>query len=530
MMEHRIEQAILCPGSRNAPLSETLVSQTKIHAIPVADERSAGFQAIGMALMQHKPVAIVCTSGSALANLLPSVAEAYYREIPLLIISADRPPAWIGQQLGQTLPQPALLGTLTQYAVSLPEIHNEETEWHCNRLLNDAFLRLQRPPFGPIHINIPLSEPLFEYFSGTLPETRVIHDLPIRQSFDHAAFCDLWHSHEKKMILVGQYNPTVYEEYLLSLLCKRTDCVVLGDAFSNTVPLGAYPVSDFLARNLTRENLHAMIPNFLITMGGQVVSKQWRILLQNHRPCCHLSVTQHSHNIDPYRSLNYRISVSMSHFLETLLDLPDAPLCNYSDHWETFFDNLAFPEYSPYSNHGVIEKIVSSLPEHAVLHVGNSSLARDIQDFILPSGVKCHANRGTNGIEGSVSVAVGAAIADSNEHILLIGDLSFFYDMNALWKNAIPRNLSIVMLNNGGGAIFKHLNGMKKGETFDRFVAHRHHTCAKGWALETGFEYHAVYNEKELHALDSLWQCSHSSARFLEIFTEWEEYNENNNR
>lgn len=530
MMEHRIEYAVLCPGSRNAPLLETLVSQMEIRAISVADERSAGFQAIGIALVQHKPVAVVCTSGSALANLLPAVAEAYYREIPLLIISADRPPALIGQQLGQTLPQPSLLGTLTQYAVDLPEVHNKETEWHCNRLLNDAFLRLQTPPFGPIHINIPLSEPLFEYESGVLPETRVIHDLQTRQSFDHTVFRDLWHSHEKKMILVGQYNPTVHEENLLSLLCQRGDCVVLGDAFSNVVPLGAYPVSDFRIKNLTEDNSKAILPDFLITLGGQVVSKPWRILLQNHHGCCHLRVSQHVHNIDPYRSLNYRVPVSIDRFIETLLDIPTDPHNHYSDNWDIFFNSISQPEYTPYSNGDIIEKMVSALPKHAVLHVGNSSLARDVQEFIFPRGVKCHANRGTNGIEGSMSVAVGAATADDKEHILLIGDLSFFYDLNALWKNTVPQNLTIIMLNNGGGAIFKHLNGMKKGEIFDRFVAYRHKTSAKGWAVETGFEYHAVHNEKELTILQSLWQFPHSSARFLEIFMDWNENNENKNQ
>lgn len=530
MTAHRVADAVLCPGSRNAPLIETIAAQAEIHSISVADERSAGFQAIGISLMHHRPVAVVCTSGSALANLLPAVSEAYYREIPLLIISADRPQALIGQTLGQTLPQPALLGTLTRYAVNLPEIHNDETEWYSNRLINDALLRLQHPPLGPIHINIPLSEPLFEYAVGTLPDTRAIQDLTIRNTPDYATLCDLWTRHTKRMILIGQYNPTPYEEHLLTLLCRRRDCIVFGDAFSNTVPQGAYPINDTWVKTLSHEDLHNITPDFLITMGGQIVSKHWRLLLQNHPPRCHLGITQHIHSIDPYRSLSHRLSVGIAEFLETLLDIPETLPDHYIEKWTDIFDHMAPQIYSCYSNHGIIEWIISSLPPHAVLHIGNSSLARDIQEFSLPAGIKCHANRGTNGIEGSVSVAMGAALKSKEEQVLIIGDMSFFYDMNALWKDHIPNNFTIFMLNNEGGAIFKNVEGMKTSAVFETFVAYHHHTTAKGWALETGFRYHAVHNEKELQSLNIVPQSLRQAPLFIEIFMPWDNDNKKHNQ
>ena len=171
---HGITKVVLCPGSRNTPIVHTLSNHPNFTCYAVTDERSAGYFAIGLALNGGKPAAVCCTSGTALLNLHPAVAEAFYQNVPLVVISADRPAAWIGQMDGQTVPQPGVFQTLVKKSVNLPEIHTEEDEWYCNRLVNEALLETNHHGKGPVHINVPISEPLFQFTVDTLPEVRVI--------------------------------------------------------------------------------------------------------------------------------------------------------------------------------------------------------------------------------------------------------------------------------------------------------------------------------------------------------------------
>ena len=171
---HKIRKIVLCPGSRNAAIVHTLANIEDFTCYSVTDERSAGFFAIGLSLQGGGPAAICCTSGSALLNLHPAVSEAFYQQIPLIIISADRPAAWIGQMDGQTLPQPNVFGNLVKMSVNLPEVNTDEDEWYCNRLINEAILETNHHGKGPVHINVPLSEPIYRFTAKTLPEARVI--------------------------------------------------------------------------------------------------------------------------------------------------------------------------------------------------------------------------------------------------------------------------------------------------------------------------------------------------------------------
>ena len=174
LIEHGISNVVFCPGSRNAPIVHTLANHSFFNCHSVTDERSAGFFALGLALHGGKPAAICCTSGTALLNIHPAVAEAFYQEVPLVVISADRPTAWIGQMDGQTLPQPGVFGSLVKKSVHLPEIHTEQDEWYCNRLINEALLELNHHGKGPVHINVPISEPLYQFTTPELPKVRVI--------------------------------------------------------------------------------------------------------------------------------------------------------------------------------------------------------------------------------------------------------------------------------------------------------------------------------------------------------------------
>ena len=193
MRAHGVRRVVVAPGSRNIPLAQGFTACPDFECFRVTDERSAGFFALGLALEGGEPAAVCCTSGSALLNIHPAVAEAYYQQVPLLVISADRPAAWIGQMDGQTLPQPGVFGQLVRRAVALPEVRTDEDAWHSNRLINEALLALRGPAPGPVHVNIPIGEPFFAFPTEALPPERVIR----------------YHSQKKKMDN-GMVYPGIY--------------------------------------------------------------------------------------------------------------------------------------------------------------------------------------------------------------------------------------------------------------------------------------------------------------------------------
>ena len=208
LQAHGITKIVLCPGSRNIPIVHTLSNHPDFTCYAVTDERSAGYFAIGLTLNGGKPAAICCTSGTALLNLHPAVAEAFYQNVPLVVISADRPAAWIGQMDGQTLPQPGVFQSLVKKSVNLPEIHTDEDEWYCNRLINEALLEMNHHGKGPVHINVPISEPLFQFTTDTLPEVRVITRYQGLNVYDrdYNDLIDRMNKYQKRMIIVGQMN------------------------------------------------------------------------------------------------------------------------------------------------------------------------------------------------------------------------------------------------------------------------------------------------------------------------------------
>lgn len=189
LVAHGVRHAVVCPGSRNAAIVHNLNECEDITCYPVTDERSAGFQALGLSMAEgYQPVVACVTSGSALLNLYPAVAEAYYQQIPLIVISADRPAQWINQLDGQTLPQPDALGQMVRKSVSLPEVfegeQQEEMHWYCNRLVNEALLKSMGRVKGPVHINVPISEPFYSFTKEALPVERKIEVACCRANID----------------------------------------------------------------------------------------------------------------------------------------------------------------------------------------------------------------------------------------------------------------------------------------------------------------------------------------------------------
>lgn len=523
LKEHGISQIVLCPGSRNAPLVHTLANHPFFTCHSVTDERSAGFFALGLALHGGQPAAVCCTSGSALLNIHPAVSEAFYQQVPLVVISADRPAAWIGQMDGQTLPQPGVFGPLVKKSVNLPEIQTAEDEWFCNRLVNEALLELHHHGKGPVHINIPISEPLFQFTTEELPEVRVITRYQGLNVYDreYNELIERLNKYNKRMVIVGQMSLIYLFEKKISKLLYKHFTWLTEHTSNKTVP--GIPVKNFdtTLYALSEDTLDKMVPELVITYGGHIVSKRLKTFLRKHPPREHWHVSLSGEVADLYGSLTTVIEMDPFEFLEKIAYLLENKPTEFPRLWENSTRSLPQPAF-PYSEMGAIGALMQSLPTPSALHLANSSTVRYAQLFTLPDEVEVCCNRGTSGIEGSLSTAVGYATASNKLNFVVIGDLSFFYDMNALWNSNYGCNLRILLLNNGGGEIFQALPGLSMSGKTHRFVTASHTTTAQGWATERGFAYTPIHNAEEL--VDAMTIFTNPEAfnqpLLLEVFTD----------
>ncbi len=508
MAAHGVTRCVLCPGSRNAPLVHTLSQIPGMECRPVTDERSAGFAALGWAARTGAPVAVCVTSGSALLNLHPAVAEAFYRKLPLLVLSADRPSAWIGQQDGQTLPQPGAFGSLVRLGVTLPEAA-PESDWHANRLINEALLELRHRGGGPVHINIPLREPLFETTEAPLPRPRVIRRTEAGEiEAARPELTSLLHRYPRRLLLLGQMERPL----LLPREWEGKHLSVVGEHLCNSTCTCRQPGT--LIGAVPRQELS---PDLLLTTGGCLISKRLKTLLRTHPPREHWHLGSEGELVDTFCCLTRCLEGTPSDLLRHLAEMADVGDEAYERLWQQ--KPAVFPLQIP-CGMSLVGHLLRALPRETVLHLGNSSAVRYAQLFPLPEGVQTVCNRGVNGIEGSLSAALGYAMGDTRLHLLLCGDLSFFYDMNALWMEGISSRFRILLLNNGGGGIFSTLPGMPTNPCIEA----RHSTSAEGWARSCGFRYRAIRAEGEREqALHALLDPSSEKPVLVEAFTSREE-------
>ena len=542
LQAHGVRDLVLCPGSRNAPLVHALSHQlagATCHSI--IDERSAGFYALGLALATHRAVVVCCTSGTAVANLHPAVAEAYYQGVPLIVLSADRPERWIGQWAGQTLPQPELFGSLVRKAVHLPEPHTEEERWYCNRLINEALLAALAPLPGPVQINVPISDPGVSLLPPTLAEhtpgssdRRPIGMQPgrcIQQLYpcriDAQAVEPLLSrlvTFERKMILVGQESwsaaTSTRETFPQSL---REQFLCIGESLSNS------PVSicslDALLASLSEADRRALQPDLLITLGGHIVSNKMKQYLRTYPPRETWHLSPDSTVVDLFCSLTEQIIAPIGPFLDTLAHgLAGLASSPYAGHWRERIDRLPSPT-PRYSSLAVVESLLSHLPEEpCVLHLANSSSVRYAELFRKPRRLLTLCNRGTSGIEGSLSTALGFARQRAEErHFIVIGDLSFFYDLNALGLPEVGSNVRVLLLNNQRGSIFQSLPTLEMDRLSQRYITAEHQLQAQGWSESCGWEYLSVHEASELEETITYFVGPAERPRLLEAFVSSED-------
>jgi 2-succinyl-5-enolpyruvyl-6-hydroxy-3-cyclohexene-1-carboxylate synthase len=527
-----VKQVVTSPGSRNAPAIVVLnrFPGTQLHSI--ADERSAGFYALGIAQQLQEPVAVLCTSGSAALNYAPAIAEAYYQKIPLIVITADRPEMWIDQGDGQTIRQRNVFAGYIRKSYHLPaEINHADQKRYFARLVAEAADRAIFPAKGPVHINLPLAEPLYD-IEWTEEEALPVPPrvLPSTSSLGKSALeelAELWNQSTGKIIIAGQMTPDTEVVHLMSRFADDPSVVILSETTSNLPGIDSIACIDRTIEGIKEEEFDILRPQILLSVGGAVVSKKIKALLRNIRPANHWHVSDdpEEFHMDTYGALTLTIPVETKTFLRQLLDVRVFKESGFRELWSAKSKNrqLLHEKYlaeAPYSDLLVFKQIFEVLPADFQLHLGNSTPVRYAQLFEEASKFTTWSNRGTSGIDGSVSTAAGAAAASNVPVVLITGDIGFFYDSNALWNSGLSYNLRIILINNGGGNIFRVIPGPDRYEELEHFIETRHQHTAEGIAKTFGLDYSTANSADELKpALNHLFRKQHQKAVILEIFT-----------
>jgi 2-succinyl-5-enolpyruvyl-6-hydroxy-3-cyclohexene-1-carboxylate synthase len=516
-----VHDIIISPGSRNAPLTIGFTNNPKFKCYSIADERCAAFFALGIAQQTQKPVAVVCTSGSALLNYYPALAEAFYSQIPFIVISADRPADKIDIGDGQTIRQENVFINHSLYNANLTEEASEENDVFINEAINVAIARK-----GPVHINVPFEEPLYETtnkLSVDINVTGLYSSQRLVNADDIIAFTTLWNYTAKILILVGECKPNTVEPEWLEKLASLPSVIVMTEATSNLHHPSFINNIDTLITPFTNADFLNLQPRILITFGGMIVSKRVKAFLRKYKP-------RHHWHIDNWRAydtfgiLTKHFQVTPNQFFKQFLPF----VKNIDSDYKMTFKKIHFERKTKHNHYlssvlfsdlKAFEIILATLPKDCQLQISNSSAVRYAQLFAIDESIEVFCNRGTSGIDGSTSTAIGAAVGSQKPTVLITGDVGFLYDSNALWNNYIPKNFKIILINNGGGGIFRILPGHKENETFNTYFETSHCLTAEHLAKMYLFDYAIASDFSSLkNGLIKLYQ-QNERPMILEVFT-----------
>jgi 2-succinyl-5-enolpyruvyl-6-hydroxy-3-cyclohexene-1-carboxylic-acid synthase len=528
LLKKGITDIVISPGSRNAPMIHTFHGIAGFNCRNIVDERSAGYFALGLSLAKQKPVAIVCTSGTATLNYAPAVAEAFYQNIPLIVLTADRPDYWIDQLESQCIRQEGIYQNFVKKEVNLPLGESEKDLWFAARQISECLnLAVSGIP-APVHINIPLEEPLHQLMDAELPEVKNIAITSAKPKISETELSELVKivgQSKKIMVLAGQLNPNPALEKALAAFVAKTGAVVLHEHLSNISNANFCGSIDTILAAIVDENSTGYNPDLLISLGGQFVSKSLKQFLRKNKPAEHWHLSLGAEHFDTYQSLTKVIQKDAAEFFELIAGQELHPSSEYLQLWkskEAKVNQLRdeFVAESEFADLKVFKMIGKSIPENSVVHLGNSSPVRYALIHDRVKQAEYYSNRGTAGIDGCLSTAVGFANESEKINTVIVGDLSFFYDSNALWNKYIGTNLRIIVIHNGGGNIFSMIKGPGETPAFQEHFFTQNTYKAEGLANAFGLEYFAASDESELKQALTEFYSPDQKAAVLEVFTD----------
>jgi len=521
---------VISPGSRNAPLIQAFTKRKGFNCLSIIDERSAAYFALGMSKCTGKVVGLICTSGTAVLNYAPAIAEAYYQNVPLLVITADRPAEHIDIADNQTIRQNNIYRNYIKKSFRFPvDLSRPESLRYAVRIINEAFDQCLIPGMGPVHVNVPLHEPLYkaEYIEEN--EKLIIHSSFAKKSLldnEKRRLSDIWATAKGKLIICGMMDPNPELNDVLAQIAQDPDVVILKENLANLHDENFLENPDLLLSIIKEKDISEYQPDLLITFGSHVVSKKLKQFLKNIPPREHWHIDENNFYADTYLNLTENIGVSaVSFFSSFSVEKLSNPESSFSLVWKKLLSEAekqsqTFLNDCEYSDLKVFEILSKRIPGSGILCMGNSSPIRYFQYFQSQPDLKYYANRGTSGIDGAVSTAAGYAYSSQKPVSLVVGDLGFFYDSNGTWNQYLPSNFRIIVINNGGGGIFRLIEGPDKTGVMEEFFETSHNYSVKGIAEAFRLKYFSADNTKKLEeTLKVFYAEDNSQPSVLEIFT-----------
>jgi len=527
MKQHGIRRVVISPGSRHFPLIHSMENDDWFILYSVVDERSAAFFALGLIQQTGEPAAVCCTSGTSAINYGSAVVEAFYQGLPLVLLTADRLPELLNQKEEQMFQQHDVYEGFIKYQGQLKVVNDPLSEWYCNRIINEAFLALDHHGKGPVHINFPVETHHQDKFrTKELPVARKISRVGADADTDVWADYAAQLENRKILIVWGQGNPMDDKmRQALDLFAERFNCVILADKLSNCHHPRAIGSAFQALCSMTRAQKRQLAPDIVISLyGNYTFNGEIRGYLRSTGKPFECWDIGKSEVCDPFRRLTTIFAMNEAFFFRTIANYSiSAATGSYYDGWARVEAAIVEPEVE-YSEIYAIGQLMRKLPEHSILQIANSLPIRLTQLFRADRSVRSFCNRGVNGIDGCMSTAVGYAAATDDPVFLVIGDLTFFYDMNALWNRHLSKNLRILMLNNEGGGVMHMPLSESLAPLLTRHVSAGHVTSAKGWAESLGIRYYPVTSREECNqAIDLLTDLAEPGPILVEAFSRKED-------
>ena len=530
LKEKGVKNIVISAGTSHDAIIRSIEEDGYFKTFNIVDERSASFFALGIIQETSKPVAIICTSGTATSNYMSGVTEAYKRKLPLIVITADKNPYYLNQLEEQMIDQVGLFDTNTKYNNTLPIVRDKKDEWYCQRIINEALLELDHHGKGPVHINIPIEEGMFAidntFTTETLPKFNLIER--IYESTEEREWKEKFELLKGKRVLIifGQedYYANKKRESLISSIFDKYNCIFAVDKLSNLHCRGALEITKATKQMADKDTTNNVIPDVVINLGGNNTLDIKFAARNNPTTKEAWLVSEEGIVQDFYRKLSTIFECSIDKFLEEMNKYEVEKSNSYYNDWVVEDEKYKEQPELEYSNLYVVKGLMKNIPKGSNLNLANSTTIRIAEYFDLDSSIPVYCNRGVNGIDGSMSTFIGQSAISDKLNFLIIGDLSFFYDMNALWNRYIGKNVRIMLSNNSGASLFHFNQGLEKFPTLNENVAADHDGIAKGWVESRGFKYLSASNKKEFdEALKQFVSEDSEKPIFLEVFTKKED-------
>lgn len=525
---HNISRFVVSPGSRHIPIVISMEADPFFHLYSVVDERSASFFAIGLMQRFREPVGVICTSGTASANYCSAINECLYQELPLLVLTADREECLLDQHEDQMIRQSTMYTSITKMVANLPLVNNEMDAWFNNRLINEALLELTHHGNGPVQINIPVPEHTDKFDTAELPKERKINRIELA-NVDWKHYSSLLEG-KKVLIVCGEgYAITELQKDALEKFCKNYDVAVLCDKMSNCHVSNSIENAFPVLQALNTADISELAPDIIISIRSNFsFNPEFKGFVKRaQKNGCKMEnwfVHPSGKICDPYKGILSNVfEMDEFYFFEQMANakdnIPSDP--DYAESWKIISNAIEEPSVD-YGHINAVGKFLKKIPNNCVLQLANSNSVRMAQLYHIDPSIEIHCNRGTDGIDGCMSTTVGYASETEKLTYLMIGDLTFFYDMNALWNRQLGKNVRIFLDNNGGGAIM-HMPKRPDfaAEHLPNFISARHNASAKAWAEDRGFNYIAAHTEEEVEeGVNRLTDINADGPILLEVFSE----------